>query len=405
MSQSFRCPNCGAEIAPPAESQTKLRCEACKTESSRRAAGRAAHKAQKRAKSDAEQERAEKRDEEANARNAKRKSEDQKNSYAMLGWGAVFVGVVVAFSIWWTVLGQKRFTGAPILADMNGDGVEDLLVQWDDERLTKESHVIGMIDGKTSRVVWQHTIEDHARSSRAMALGSDYVLVGQSVPVLDILDSKTGALRGTIDLPEIASTVFAHDRQGWVDANGKHVLVDVDQKKGTRQPDSILDPKRPAWAPIDAGTTCPKATCEDVSSLPIPDLHVLEIHFDEGHDDAIVIGRKEDGVHIPMIAGWSRAKKTASWTKTIRTPQEATPQNVVVKHGRAYFEITDGPYRRLLSVGMESGESFWDVKSDENARRADDITVGDDVYVRRGARLEKHDYQTGKLVASLPSRF
>ena len=136
--------------------------------------------------------------------------------------------------------------------------------------------------------------------------------------------------------------------------------------------------------------------------MPIADMNVHEVYLNGTSDDAVAIGQKENGTHLPMLAGISLSKKTTRWTRVLTTQDAATPQHPVIANERIYFEYTDGARRHLACASVATGEIVWDVATDEHASRSSAISVGANVYVRREGTIEVRAPATGAIVAKVP---
>jgi outer membrane protein assembly factor BamB len=187
-----------------------------------------------------------------------------------------------------------------------------------------------------------------------------------------------------------------------VDTDEGALRIDASTGQSTRASGSPLDPARPAWAPIDAGQVCPHATCRESAPMPIPDMNVDHVYLDGASEDAVAVGQKQTGTHLPMLAGISIAKKATRWSRVLQTSGAASLDEPVIARGRIYFEYGDGPFRHLVCASVATGELVWDAKSEENARAARRIVAGEAVYVVRTGKVEEYDAKDGKLLARFP---
>src|SRR5580692_9905494 len=332
--QTYECGNCGAKLDPSADKAT-MRCTFCGTITER--SRPAATPSPAAARAPVDEPRAEK----------PKKARDWGDLYVPLYLGSI--GLVVAAGLAYEYLYPKRsVTGRPLVADVTGDGVDDLVVQWDEDVWGAMTHVVGLVDGRSQRVVWKYVLDPkHHAGEAAMAIGSNYVVVGEAKPVADILDLKTGALKLAVDLPEVASYAYAYGASVWIDAQGWAVTVDVAGRQiSPAKSTSALDADRPVWAPYDAGQKCPKATCRSSSAASVADMSVSSVYLDPGTDDAVAVGQKATGTHLPMIAGVSLSRKTTRWSRVL-TADAASSIRAVIAHDRVYFEYSDGSAMHL----------------------------------------------------------
>jgi outer membrane protein assembly factor BamB len=379
MTRTYRCNNCGATLDPSAATPT-LRCPFCGTV--------------------AEKDQAPQRASKEESKKGEKKRSDWFFAFYLGGIAVVAVG---GFGYVYLVP-QRTVVGKPIVSDVTGDGIEDVLLQWDEELHNTTTSRVGLIDGKSREVSWSFAFSKKKYSNPIpMAIGKGYVILGEPKPIANILDARTGTLKHQIDLPDVASRVYASDVNVWLDTDRKSLQINAQTGEIAPAKSPVgHDLDRPAWAPSDANQSCPMATCRSSAPMAIADMNVHQVYVDGSRDDAVAVGQKENGTHLPMLAGISLSKKATRWSRVLPASDAATPQHPVLVRERIYFEYADGKLHHLACASAATGEIVWDVPSEENARYAYDIVVGNDVYVRRGGKLELHDAKTGKLVTHLP---
>ncbi len=381
MEHVYRCGNCGAQLQP-APNEREMRCAFCEAVTARDPEPPVA--------------REEPREEASKSREPKRTARD----YGFLAFVVPLLAGLVAGA--YAYLRTTRdWVGEPILSDVDGDGVEDVVGQWVETTRDNPTKVLGVVDGKSRRIVWSLTVDPSRGGSTAfpMALADGVVVMGASKPEAQIVETRTGKLLATVDLPGRAGAIQAHGGLAWIDTeDGKGVEVDLHAGR-------MMAGTRPDWAPRDTHQTCPHAICRPSSTAPaIADMNVVEVRVDGASDDAIAVGRKENGTPLPMLAGFSLSKKTVTWTHVFASPATSdggTPLRMTLSRGRAYFEYEDAKVYRVAAVSVATGQVVWDVKRDDDYRGASSITAGASLYVAVRTKLRILDPQTGATVSTL----
>ena len=317
---------------------------------------------------------------------------------ALAGAGVAAVAGWLAYDYFGT---KRTWQGTPVLADIDGDGVEDIVGHWQETRRDHKHFVVGVIDGASHHVRWSYEVPTGKYSQdQDVAVGAGGALaVASGKPELLVLDAKTGTLRSTIDLPDGPQFVVAHDQLArvWLHS-GRPVTVDLAKAQ------LVPDAADPTWAPYETFQSCPRATC--AQGHDVPGMHVVEERFAPGSDDAVEVGRKDMGTHLGMLAGVSRSTGQVKWTRTLSSPDGTAtqPLRVTIAHGRAYFEYeVENPGHNsyhVAAIAVATGEVVWDL--DRHSWHAcSSIVVGQHVYVTTDNGLLVLDAQTGERIATL----
>ena len=319
----------------------------------------------------------------------------------------------------------------PIVADLNGDGVEDIVGQWDD----RNHCTTGLIDGKTRRVSWSvvHAMScQYAFQPFALA-SSTLVLAPGHTPSVELYALPAGTDLGRVDLDREPTHLLGHDHEVWVDMSGSEGLLDTTSKTVSPAWATSVAPrgtKRPSWVrwvPVqglllpghyNSPTRCSPSPCWDASFQrpvpPIPDMLAHEVLIEDGVDAAIAVGTTARGTQLPMVAGFTVASKTLAWTHAFGTPETAlkyaatsevlAQHTLYIQYGTRDAAMPDSYARsRLAALSATTGELLWDVAIDDDRGSAgEQIVVGTWVYVPLAHSLELRDPKSGALVAQLP---
>ncbi len=320
----------------------------------------------------------------------------------------------------------------PILADVNGDGVEDLVGQWDDHNHC----TTGLIDGKTRRVSWSiaHTMSCQYAFQPFTLAESTLVLAPGNAPSVELYALPAGTDLGRVDLDRQPTHLLGHGHDVWIDLSGGEAILDTTTKVVAPAWATTLasrGPKRPEWVrwlPVQGllspghynpRTVCIPSPCWDASYQrpvpPIPGMLARGVLIEDGVDAAIAVGTTARGTELPMVAGFSVASKTVAWTHAFGTPETvllyAATSAVLAQH-TLYLQYgtkdpaTSDSYARsrLAALGATTGEILWDVAIDDGRGNSggEQIVVGAWVYVPLAHSLELRDPSSGALVAQLP---
>ncbi|MGE5185546.1 MAG: PQQ-binding-like beta-propeller repeat protein [Acidobacteriota bacterium] len=296
---------------------------------------------------------------------------------------------------------ERTWRGTPVLADVDRDGVEDILGHWQENQHDHIRFVVGLIDGASHDIRWSYVVPTgkYVQDEDLALADGGALAVASGKPELLVLDVRTGKLRATIDLPDAPQFVVAHGSLArvWLHS-GEPVTVDL--AKGQL----VRDAAEPAWAPFDTFQDCPAVHC--AHGHDVPGMHVVQEQFEPGSDDAVEVGRKEMGTHLGMLAGVSRSTGQVKWTRTLSSPDGTAtqPLEVTVAHGRAYFEYeVENPGQdtyHVAAISASTGEIVWDFDR-KSWHNSSSIVAGQRVYVTTQHGLLVLDAETGARIVRL----
>jgi hypothetical protein len=425
VSRSFECPNCGAQLHPSGHDAT-ITCEFCGAMSPITSSSEA----------------------------HKEPAQAAPSSSARAPWRWIAIGVPIAAIGFWLVgkkapaesgsqatslvqtissamTTQERTATAwqhsPIILDVNGDGVEDVIGQWDTGHCTT-----GLIDGKTRRVLFSVVHDKNCGWFQPFTVASNVLFLAPvQTPSVELYALPAGTDIGRVDLDHEPTALLGHGQQVWVDMAGSEALIDV-TTKSVIAPWSTTNnppPKRPAWVPFtpvggllppghyEGEMRCSPSPCWDANLQrpvpPVPNMIAYQVLINDGQDAAVAVGNTARGTTLPMAAGFSVASKTSSWTHTFGTPQTAgtAGSSAVLTQNTFYLEYSakdpakpdDSQRSRLAALSATTGELLWDVAIDDAGTSGTaQIVAGAYVYVALAHSLELRDPKTGAVVAELP---
>jgi hypothetical protein len=248
----------------------------------------------------------------------------------------------------------------PVVADINGDGVDDLTGAWRRGR-SGEIH-FGALDGRTGRPLWQ---------LGPLAWQPGFARVG---PRLLTVDNDGLHLRDPATGAELARPLIA-DRvrnlcagpsalgQAWLQlANGQELLLDGASGRLTPAP-------RPRWCAMDRGACWSNgiarsdADCRWGNSvLPVADMRT-QVVLAEGAN-VVGWGVRSPGSEVGMAAGYDTAG-TLRWTRLLSDPRadEGRVVTADLARGRFYAIYTVGMSSlRLAVLDANTGVTLWDAR-------------------------------------------
>jgi len=261
------------------------------------------------------------------------------------------------------------------------------------------------------------------------------VLAPGSTPSVELYALPAGTDIGRVDLDREPAHLLGHGHEVWVELSGGEAILDTTTKvvapAWTPTPRGAKRPEWVRWLPVQGllppghynpRTVCIPSPCWDASYQrpvpPIPGMLARGVLIEDGVDAAIAVGTTARGTELPMVAGFSVASKTVTWTHAFGAPETAlkysatsavlAQHTLYIQYGTKEPAMPDSYARsRLAALGATTGELLWDVaiddeRGDSGARGGDDIVVGAWVYVPLVHSLELRDPRSGALVAQLP---
>ena len=278
---------------------------------------------------------------------------------------------------------------APVLADVNRDGVEDVIGSFmmSDTKLVW----IGAFDGKDLHERWRTGdigTEKNAWSVRA----GEHVVAADTTPEFHVLDIATGQrrFRGTLsDRPEQLCPSPDGSEVFIALANEKHVRVNV--SSGAASPAD-----RPDYCPARSRSCPAKRLCTDSTRPYDTDGFRLRYVLSDNRI-AIGVGHPDPGTSYPMIIGYPLTGGAPQWKRVI-TRDTAQEAYVDVSDGTGFviYETQDDVYH-LQAFDPATGAIIWDVAAAKEVSIAIHAFVATPkyVYLSHNGKLRRFERATG----------
>jgi outer membrane protein assembly factor BamB len=312
---------------------------------------------------------------------------------------------------------------APMTADVDGDGVEDVIGLYRVLDGGQTNTHLGAFSGKSWDRLWSSAPLGDAHT---LTLGSagDAILIGDDRGLLRVLDRSRGVLRHSLQLSDRAKRICApadDSPHAWIEvADESHVLVSLVTGRS--------EPAPAPWgcAPRETGSDCSswelsdqpaRAECmshELRERLAVPGMTV-SYALRQG-DHVVGLGYKQKGTSISMIAGLEpprgKGEKQPLWVRTVNpdsraTSTTSTPQVADIADGTlfvTYLASDKQRMNRLAAIDAATGKTVWDVpvpRSEHGSGPSLLVITSSRVYVPHWTWLDVFDVATGKHLATI----
>jgi outer membrane protein assembly factor BamB len=318
---------------------------------------------------------------------------------------------------------------APLVIDMNGDGVEDFTESFDLDKPrggVGAGHSLGGFDGKTFELLWSVPVAGTYRLVRV----ADRAGLAVGTGTLSVVDLKTGKQTPPVTLTDTPMTVCAPSDDAhelWVELfDQKHVMFDLSTGSTTRA-------ARPTWCAGNPFATktgrwrsttsilmreqdeqllrCVRdrdlSTCAPASAAPtIAGFKAEYVISEQGL--AVAVGVRVPGTARGVLVGLDAKTRKVRWKTEVAADADAayqgSPDAIGLANGRlvARYKTTHPTayYKwHLAAFDARDGTRLWDVTTDEtneSAGRVNMTLTSQRVYTYAGGALDIRDATTGK---------
>jgi DNA-directed RNA polymerase subunit RPC12/RpoP len=268
--------------------------------------------------------------------------------------------------------------GRPVVADVNGDDVSDLVVLGTFYNDDQKVYMVA-VDGATQKRLWKQgdfgdISNDNANTrTKFMTIGSEIVLV-ESKANAKIYDLKTGRELRSVALSDKADYFCRYpddDKKVWIEVSDKN-HVDLDIATAQISPAPNRPPGCPTWSnrndcPEAASAQCvPKHDDKHNQQVAKPEGMYVQFALRDG-DNLVAFGYKQPGTGYPMLAGISSNGKKVAWkrrvvedvNRTVSTSQQNEQSDIV--NGVAYTIYEEADEYHLIAVTAADGKTVWDI--------------------------------------------
>jgi outer membrane protein assembly factor BamB len=286
-------------------------------------------------------------------------------------WALPALAVVVASAIALTRGGGLRpvaLVGRIFLADVNGDGKDDVVTQA--VYIGDSNLHLRAIDGTSGHTLWasEPWVKSGEDEVVASVPGALLVLIGgQGV----LVDPRTGKSRLTFPLPERANAVCRDGARSLILTRDDRMYA-LNLETGAleaagKAPESRL---RPACTPAASDIGESHNGALQIFN-PGPEYAPASLSLDQvlrqpGEEVELLVGEHSPGSRVPMLAARSGAR--VLWTSNLPSvnplnAEEGEPAAVTMAGGRAFaaYLSSDEEVMNVTAFALASGERLWDV--------------------------------------------
>lgn len=244
-------------------------------------------------------------------------------------------------------------THAPILRDLDGDGVEEIVGRFRRSDAPGSPMFVGAFEGKTLKPLWSTgPLGDWADALASVQLAStgNALVVTDAHGGVELRDLATGAVAKKHALPGVARQACAAPDgtvKFWFDTEAGGVFVEPDVPQPTPA-------ARPDWCPAKPADG-PRAHALSPSAAPGVEGFTAEQILNEG-TDAVALGLRQG---VPHLVGFDPDRKLVRWQRTL--PTATVPQGAdLVERALVIPEALPGG-RKLLVLDAATGALRFEV--------------------------------------------
>ena len=288
-----------------------------------------------------------------------------------------------------------------IAADVNGDGVEDVIGGVADYAKGADEQYIAAIDGRTQEELWRSAKIGEPWSAHTVLSGKRLLIV-ETGGKATLLDAQTGRVKFNFSLSDKLERACVDHDEGdrFVLLLDDKTIVAVDPKTGVAKPATWptscgVDKENP----FSVGRFRPRATNLQASDahVEVKGTYISRVLSDGAA--SVGIAYKSPGSSHPRLVGIDLKAKAATWQVDLQAggkpAKDGAPDVADVVDGRLYILATQRsgspPKSFLEAIDGATGNTIWsgEIDSTQPGLDASSIVVGNSrVYVARAGTLQ-----------------
>ncbi|RKI75366.1 hypothetical protein D7X55_00055 [Corallococcus sp. AB049A] len=309
--------------------------------------------------------------------------------------------------------------GAPVFADVNGDGTEDLIGHVSQhEAGTGFRQVVAAFDGRTFQTLWESAPAEGPDTSRYVkVIAQNGRLVMSEQRKLNLLELATGKRLGhapLTDSPRRLCIPPGDTTSVWVEVKDhQHLLFDTRTARAEPAPQAPKGCATPPESmkscdvsrPLEHPTTCER------SSDPPSDIRGLTVRYllrSGGY--TLALGMRYPGTSVPMVALFEPGNRKPLWHDIVseKDPlllRDLSPEvGELTKDAVYVIYVLDQGGRQLIRRDLRTGAVVWDVALPEAQTSAVQPTLwarDGRLYVSDWGSLLALDAATGERIGGI----
>lgn len=308
--------------------------------------------------------------------------------------------------------------GPPLLHDINGDGIDDIVGLVRDLRANDQMH-LAAYDGSSGERLWQSpSLGGYSEVYQGTTfLASNLVLRSNSGGVIRAFDASTGAPTWSTPLGEQILTLCTGPTPAEIDVLTRDDMVRrVVLATGAAAGATPAPKGRPSRddcgkaAPV-ASTAQPDPT-KETRSWKLYTLDGFKIRGAVHRGDVVIVrGEKATGTSVPMIGRIAPDRTSMIWQAQVAAQHPLTSRSELEVTAMskdlafAVYEASELPAPHLTAFSLADGARRWDVKAPGYSRGTSGIAVNQRaVLLSSGSTLQAFEIGTGKQLFAIGPR-
>jgi len=310
------------------------------------------------------------------------------------------------------------FSDKPMLADVNGDGVIDVVGK---SNTPGGDNWIAAFNGKDGKQIWKtaNITKEAAEANTIRAILFDRLLSTDSLGKVQAYDLKTGQPSWSVGLSDKAKHICEAEGSIVIDTDDKERTV-LDAGTGKKKPNqNITKCKNVPTSERDITENFTIIGWWDFEKNGLPSLHSIDgmdahraLIPNSGPEFAI--GSKSKGTSVAMIAMIDKGK--VAWKDVVPGVDPLTTSVNVTTQLAAYsnnrlavpYNMKDAATGgvRMACFDTTSGTRIWDVEIHKKSQVEEGIDIaGDTIFYASWTMLYAVDLKTGKIRYTIGTEF